>query len=268
MPFLSILTLQKGPEQANPSLRAPWPMKRDTCVVNVVVVVVVVVDVVVQWPSHVQLFATLWTVAHQALCPPLSRGACSNSCPSSRWCHPTISSSFAPLSFYLQTFPAAGSFPVSQLFVSDGQSIWGSATVLPMNIQGWFPLGWTGWISLQSKQLSRVFSSTTVQKHQFLGTQPSLWSNSQICSWQTHHISLKWLSKLSRRFLSPPSYQKRNTTEQQIFSFLPMFLGFFLAHFFFSPDIMENLIALQTRFWAAEEIKRKHSLVYFFSTRK
>ena len=92
-----------------------------------------------------------------------------NSCPSSPWCHPSISSSVVPFSSYLQSFPAPGSFPVSQFFASDSQSIGvsASASVLPMNIQDWFPLGWTGWISLLSKGLSRVFSNTTVQKHQF-----------------------------------------------------------------------------------------------------
>ena len=100
-----------------------------------------------------------------------SPGACSNSCPSSQWFHPIISSSVIPFSFCLQSFPASGTFQVSQLFASCGQSIGVSAStsVLPMNIKDWFPLRWTGWISLQSKGLSRVFSNTTVQKHQFLG---------------------------------------------------------------------------------------------------
>ena len=99
-------------------------------------------------------------------------------CPSSRWCHPTISSSVVPFSSRPQSFWASGSFPVSQFFASGGQSIGvsASASVLPMNTQAWSPLGWPGWISLQSKGLSRVFSNTTVQKHQFFGTQftPSL----------------------------------------------------------------------------------------------
>ena len=97
--------------------------------------------------------------------------ACSNSCPLSQWCHPTISSSVVPFSSHLQSFPASGSFPMSQLFPSGGQSIGVSAlpSVLSMNIQDWFPLGWTGWISLLSKGLSRVFSNTAVQKHQFFG---------------------------------------------------------------------------------------------------
>ena len=94
------------------------------------------------------------------LCPPLSPAVCSDSCPLSSWCYPTISSSAAPFSFYLQSFPASGSFPVSQLFIAGGQSIGASSSVLPMDIQGWFPLGWTGWISLLCKLLSRVFSIT------------------------------------------------------------------------------------------------------------
>ena len=109
-------------------------------------------------------------------CPSSSSGVYSNSCPLSRWCHPTISSSVVPFFSHLQSFPASRSFPVSQFFTSGGQSfgVSASASVLPMNIQDWSPLGWTGWISLQSKGLSRVFSDTTVQKHQFFGTQLSL----------------------------------------------------------------------------------------------
>ena len=109
-------------------------------------------------------------------CPSPTTGACSNSCPWSRWCHPTISSSVIPFFSRLQSFLASVSFPMSQFFASGGQSIGvsASASVLPMNIQDWFPLGWTGWISLQSKGLSKVFSNTTVQKHQFFGAQLSL----------------------------------------------------------------------------------------------
>ena len=137
-------------------------------------------------------------------CPSLSPRVCSNSCPLGRWCHPTISSSVIPFSSCPQSFPSSGSFPVSQFFTSGGQSIGASASasvfpmniqgefpldwlvlspcsprdfqqsssapVLPMNIQDWFPLGWTGWISLQSEGISRVFSNTTVQKHQFFST--------------------------------------------------------------------------------------------------
>ena len=109
-------------------------------------------------------------------CPSPIPGACSNSCPLSWWCHPTISSSLIPFSSCLQSFLASGSFPRSQFFASGGQrsGVSASASVLPMNIQDWFPLGWTGWISLQSKGLSRVLSNTTVQNHQFFGTQISL----------------------------------------------------------------------------------------------
>ena len=103
-------------------------------------------------------------------------GAYSNSCPLSQWCHPTISSSVIAFSSCLQSFPASGSFPMRQFFTSGDQCVWvsASASVLPMKIQDWFPLGWTGWISLQSKGLSRVFSIIAVQKHQFFGTQLSL----------------------------------------------------------------------------------------------
>ena len=113
-------------------------------------------------------------------CPSPAPGACSNSCPSSWWCHPTISSSVVPFSSCLRPFLASGSFSMSQFFPSGVQSIGASASasVLPMNIQGWFPLGLTGLTSLQSKGLSRVFSNTTIQKHQFFSAQLSLWSNS------------------------------------------------------------------------------------------
>ena len=109
-------------------------------------------------------------------CPSATPGVYLNSCLLSRWCHPTISSSVIPSSSRLKSFPVTGSFPMSQFFTSGGQSIGvpTSASVLPVNIQDWFPLGWTYWISLQSKGLSRVFSSTTVQKHQFFGIQLSL----------------------------------------------------------------------------------------------
>ena len=119
------------------------------------------------------------------LCPSPTPGVYPNSCPLSQWCHPTILSSVVPFSSCLQSFPASGSFQMSQLFTSGGQSIRVSAStsVLPMNTQDWFLLGWTGWLSLQSKGLSRVFSKTMVQKRQFFGTQLSLWSNSHIHTW-------------------------------------------------------------------------------------
>ena len=108
-----------------------------------------------------------------------------NSCQLSQWCHPTISSSVIPFSFCPQSFSASGSFEMSQLFTSGGPNIGVSAStsVLPVNTQDWSPLGWTGWISLQSKGLSRVFSNTTVQKHQFFGAQLSLQSKSHIHTW-------------------------------------------------------------------------------------
>ena len=109
-------------------------------------------------------------------CPSPTPGVYSNSCPSSWWCHPAISSSVVPFSSYLQSFPVSGSAPMSPFFESGGHSIGVSAvtTVPSMNTQDWSPLGWTGWISLQSKGLSRVFSNTTVQKHQFFSAQLSL----------------------------------------------------------------------------------------------
>ena len=110
-------------------------------------------------------------------------GVYSNSCPLSRWCHPTILSSVIPFSSCLQSFPASGSFQRSQLFAWGGQSIGVSTLVLPMNTQDWFPLGWTGWISLYSKGLSRVFSNAIIQKHQFFSDQLSSQSNSHIHTW-------------------------------------------------------------------------------------
>ena len=114
--------------------------------------------------------------------PSPTPGVYPNSCASSRWCHPAISSSVVPFFSCPQSLPASGSFPMSQLFTWGGQSIIVSAlaSVLPMNTQDWSPLGWTGWISLQSKGPARVFSNTTVQKHQFFGTQLSSQSNSHI----------------------------------------------------------------------------------------
>ena len=134
---------------------------------------------------HSVVSDSLWPhgLQHTRLsCPSLSPGVCSNSCPLSQWCHPAISSSvIIPFSSYLQSFPASGSFLMSRLFTPDGQSSGASdsASVLPINIQCWFPLGLTGLIYL-SKGLSRIFSNITVQKHQFFSTQDSLWSKSHI----------------------------------------------------------------------------------------
>ena len=145
------------------------------------------------WPHELQ---------HARLpCPSQTPEVYSNPCPSSWWCHPSISPSVVPFSSFPQSLPASGSFPVSQLFTWGGQStgVSASASVLPMNTQGWSPLGWTGWISLQSKGLSRVFSRTTVQKHQFFGTQLSS---------QSHHTQVQikyWdrvLGEVEKRYLS------------------------------------------------------------------
>ena len=131
--------------------------------------------VFVQSLSPVWFFATSWTATHQASLFFTISWACSNSLPLSQWCHPAILSSVIHFCSCLQSFPASGSFPMSQLFSSSGQGIGvsDSASVPPMNIQDWFPFGLTGLISLKSKGLSRVFSNTTVQKHQFSGVQLS-----------------------------------------------------------------------------------------------
>ena len=133
----------------------------------------------VQFSSVAQSYLTLQPHGLQHArppCPSPTPRIYPNSCPLSRWCHPTISSSVIPFSSSLQSFPASGSFPRTQFFASGGQNIRVSASisVLPMNIQDWSALGWTGWISLQSKGLSKVFSNTTVQKHQFFSAQLSL----------------------------------------------------------------------------------------------
>ena len=150
----------------------------------------------VQLNSVTQSCLTLWPhgLQHARLpCPSPIPKAYSNSYASSQWCHPTISSSVHHFSFCLQSFPAPESFPISQFFPSGGQSIGALAlaSVLPMNIQDWFPLGFSGWISLQSKGLSRVFN-TTVQKHQFFSAQLSIWSNSHIHTWLLEKQQL-WL---------------------------------------------------------------------------
>ena len=129
--------------------------------------------------------ATPWTAARQASLSITNSRSISDSYPSSQWCHPTITSSVIPFSSCLQSFPASGSFPASQVFTSSGQitGASASASVLPMNIQDWFPLGLTGLISLLSKGLSRVFSNFTIQKHQFFSAQLSLSSNSHTHTW-------------------------------------------------------------------------------------
>ena len=138
--------------------------------------------------SHSVVSDSLWPHESQHArppCPSPTPGVHPNSCALSWWCHPGISSSVIPFSSCPKSFPASGSFPMSQLFAWGGQSIGvsASASVLPMNTQDWFPLGWTGLISLQSKGLSRVFSNTTAQKHQFFSAQLSSQSNSHIHTW-------------------------------------------------------------------------------------
>ena len=138
--------------------------------------------------SHSVMSDSLWPHGLQDArppCPAPTPGVYSNPCPSSQWCHPAISSSVVPCSSCPQSLPASGSFPMSQLFACGGQStrVSASASVLPMNTQDWSPLGWTGWISLQSKRLSRVFSNTTVQKYQLFCTQLSSQFNSHIDTW-------------------------------------------------------------------------------------
>ena len=145
------------------------------------------------WPRRLQ---------HTSLsCPSPSPRVCSNSCQLSQWCYPTISSSIVPFSCP-QSFPTSGAFPMSQLFTLGGQiGASDSVSVLPMNIQGWFPLGLTGWISLQSRGLSKVFSNTAIRKPHFFHTQPSLWSNSHIHTWLLEKPQL-WLWTLVSKVMS------------------------------------------------------------------
>ena len=150
--------------------------KQRACAISIIQITFIkmLFYVSVQLLSRVWPFTTLWTEHARPPCPSPTPGVYSNLC-QSWWCHPTISSSVIPFS-PVQSFPASGSFPMSQLFSWGGQStgVSASASVLPMNTQDWFPLGWTGWISLQSKGLSRVFSNTTVQKHRFFIAELSL----------------------------------------------------------------------------------------------
>ena len=152
-------------------------------------------------------------------CPSLCPRVCSNSCLLSWWCHPTISSSLALFSFGLQSFPASASFPMSWLFTSGGQSIRASvsASVLPMNTQGWFPSGLTGLIFLLSKRLSGVFSSSTIWRHQFFSAQPSLWFNSHICTWLLEKI-IAWTI---RTFVSKVMSLLFNMLSRFVITFFP-----------------------------------------------
>ena len=151
-------------------------------------------------------------------CPSPTPGVYPNSCPLSWWYHPTSSSLVIPFFSCLQSFPSSGSFPMSQFFASGGQRIGASVSVLPMTIQGWFTLGWPGWISLQSKGLSRVFSSTAVWKHQFFGAQPSSWSNSDI---HTYMTTGKTIALIRRTFVSKVMSLLFNMLSSLVIVFLP-----------------------------------------------
>ena len=145
---------------------------------------VLVLHVIVQLLSHIRLFVTPWTAAHQASLSFTFFWGLLRFMSIESVMHPTISSSVSPFSSHLQSFPASRSFPMfSQLFLSGGQSIGASASVLPVTIQGWFPLGWTGLNSLLSKGLSRAFYSMTIWKHRFFSTQASLWSSLHVRTW-------------------------------------------------------------------------------------
>ena len=170
--------------------------------------------------SHLVVSDSLWPHELQHASTPSPSpppGVLPNSCPLSRWCPPTISSSVAPFSSCLQSFPVSESFTRSQFFASGGQSIGvsASASVLPMNIQDWFPLGWTGWISLQSKGLSTVFSNTTVQKHQFFRAQLSLESNSHI------HTTGKTVALTRWTFVGKVMSLLFNMLSRLVITFLP-----------------------------------------------
>ena len=169
--------------------------------------------VIVQSTNRVWLFVTLWTAGRQAILFLIISWSLPTSCPLNRWCHPTILCSVTLFSFCLQFFPASGSFPMSRLFTSAGQSFGASssASVLPVNIQGRFPLGWTSLISLKSKGFSRVFSHTTVQKHQFftlsflysptLTSRHDYWKNRQIFVGTVMSLLFNMLSRFVITFL-------------------------------------------------------------------
>ena len=172
----------------------------------------------VQSLSRVWLFATPWIAAARPPCPSPTPGVYSDSCPLSRWCHPAIASSVVPFSSCPQSLPASGSFPMSQLLEWGGQStgVSASASALPMNTQDWSSLGWTGWISLQSKGLSRVFSNTTVQKHQFFSAQLSLWSNSH-----PYMTTGKTIALTRRTFFGKVMSLLFNMLSRLVITFLP-----------------------------------------------
>ena len=184
-------------------------------------------------------------------CPSPPPGAYPNSCPLSRWCCPTVSSSVIPFSFRLQSFPASGSFPMSQFFAWGGQSIGVSAlgSVLPMNVQDWFPLGWTGWISLQSRGLSRVFSNTTVQKNVYLKVNCGF--NAEKLSFRTLRLSkvfsvgILWISHKFIFFPAFCSSDKIWNGNALVTNFLPSCLtdSFYSSqHFQVTPCISRSVL--------------------------
>ena len=170
-------------------------------------------------------------------CPSPTLRACSNSCSLSQWCHPIISSSVIPFSSCLQSFPASGSFPMSQFFTSGCESIGASAlaSVLPMNIKDWYPLRLTGLISLKCKGCSRVFSNTTVQKHWFFGTQLSLWSNSHIYTW----LLEKTIALIRWTFVSKVMSLLFNKLSRLVITFLPRSKHLFISWLQPSEVILE-----------------------------
>ena len=193
-------------------------------------------------PEH----AILANLLSPQTCPSLSPGACSNSCPLNQWCYLTISSSVTPFSFCFQSLPASGSIPVSQLFTSGGKSIGTSASVLLMNIQGWFPLRLSGLI-LQSRRLSRVFSSTTVRKQKFFSSQPYLWSLTSIHNyWKNHSFDYTDFCQKSDIF---------NTLSRFVITFLPR-----SKHLLISWLLSLSAVTLEPK-----KIKIKSATVSYFS---
>ena len=183
-------------------------------------------------------------------CPSLSPRVCSNSCPLSQWCLPTISSSVTPL-LLPSVFPNIRVFSVSWLLTSGGQNIGASASVLPMNIQGWFPLGLIGLISLLSKGLSRAFSSATTWKHHFLGAQPFLWSSSQ---WKNHNFVQTFVSKvMSLPFNTLFRFVKSIHKEAQRWLYLR--IGFVLQIFLNITHFLCNLVYCILYAWACDSNK-------------
>ena len=159
-------------------------------------------------------------------CPSPSPRDCSNSCPLSRWCHPTILSSVVPSSSCLQSFPASGSFPMSWFFTSSDQSIGvsASASVLPINTQDWFPFGWTGWISLQSKGVSGVFYDTTVQKHHFQGSAFLI-----VQLWHPHMTTGKTIALTIWTSVGKVMSLLLNMLSRLVITFLPRSMGLLIS---------------------------------------